>query len=302
MAGVSFNWDSYQQAPDAGGLTGQPLTLDPSQPGNANVWGTTPGGTYSPFGGSTGTPTPSSGFTYTSGPNAGVNVPSAAPGSTLNNGGISPAPPSAGGTQDPQAFFNQLFPGTTLTPQMLADNEAALNAQGIKIIRNAEGQPSKIQLPDGSVVDPIIGAGSGQNQKAWNVVAGPGGAATGGDTSGYGSLNGLNAGFMTSPIGQFTPPSYQDALNDPGAQYAINEAERGMQNNAAARGTLLNGRVLQAENNAILGDANTLYGDIYNRAANTYGINFNTQTRNQDAPFQKYYQLSSLGQQAAAAS
>ena len=272
MAIGAFDWNSYQPY-EGGGITGQP-TVDPSQ------LQTQP---------------------------TGISLQNPSPTSPMQGGGGvtggTTGTPTAGGTQSAQAYFQSLFPpGSNLSPQMLLDKEADLKAHGITLIKNAAGQPGKIQLADGSAFDVIQGAGAGTNIAQWNQIAGPGGAPTGGAANGYGSLNGLGAGYMTSPIGQFTPPSYEDALKDPGAQYSIQEAQRAMENSAAARGTLLNGRTLQAENAAIMSNANTLYGDIYNRAANTFGINYGVQTRNQDAPFSKYLSLAQLGQGAAAAS
>src|SRR5215831_17452423 len=53
--------------------------------------------------------------------------------------------------EDPQQFFNLLFPGDTLTPDMLTQYEAVLKAHGITLVRNAAGVPGKIKLPDGQV-------------------------------------------------------------------------------------------------------------------------------------------------------
>ncbi|HEX7766605.1 MAG TPA: hypothetical protein VF443_07815 [Nitrospira sp.] len=289
---MAFDWTQYQ--PETGGITGQ-TSVDPSQ---LQI----PNGGF----GTSGTSTATNGTTYNynlnplNGPisyspvaqdSRTISLQNPAPTSPMQPGNAPPTgtpttAPSGGGTQSAQAYFQSLFPpGSNLTPQMLIDKEADLKAHGITLIRNAAGQPGKIQLADGSAFDVIQGAGDGTNKAQWNQIAGAGGAPTGGGSNGYGSLNGMNAGYMTAP---FVPPSYEDALKDPGAQYAINEAFRTMQNGAAARGTLLNGRTLQAENQAVMANANTLYGDIYNRA-------YQTQTRNQDAPFQKYTTLASLG-------
>lgn len=338
---MAIDWNQYQQAPDTGGITGM-TTVDPSQLqiANGGVNGSGPNpllgpSTYSstnPYYNYTG-PNADVGLLGGGGSGPGISLQTPAPTSPMyqSQGGsasdprwtngtwggattmpMTPPPPNpysgmlagatggtTGSTQDPQAFFNQLFPGQTLSPDMLAQNEAALKAQGITIIRNAAGQPSKIRLPDGSVVDPIVGAGSGQNQKAWNVVAGPGGVPLGG---GGGSLGSVGMGSFVSPIGQFTPPTAQDALNSPGLQFALDEANRMGQNSAAAKGTLLNGRFQQALAASNIQNALQGYGNVYNQAANTYGINFNTQVRNQDSPYSKYLSLAQLGQTAGAAS
>jgi len=79
--------------------------------------------------------------------------------------------------EDPQQFFNLLFPGDTLTPDMLTEYEAALKAHGITLVRNAAGVPGKIKLPNGQVVDVIQGAGSGLNRKQWLTDSGGGSSA-----------------------------------------------------------------------------------------------------------------------------
>ncbi len=215
-------------------------------------------------------------------------------------------PPSAGGGQDPRAYFDSIFPGTSLSPQDLLAHEADLKAHGITLIKNAAGLPGKIQLADGSAFDVIHGAGSGQNQKAWDQIAGPGGAPTGG--GGLGSIGGANpygfggAGSFVTPMSEFTPPSEQDALNSPGLQFALNEANRIGQNSAAAKGTLLNGRFQQALQASNIQNALQGFQGVYDRSANTFGINYGVKTGNQDRPFSKYLQLGQLGQQATSAS
>lgn len=252
---MAFNWDQYQQTPeDQMGSLGVGVQFDPSQA------------------------SPTTGI----GGGGGVSSVPAMPPAVIGPG--QPGQMQTAG--DPQQFFNQLFPGETLTPEMLTQNEAALKAQGITLVRNAAGIPGKIKLPNGQVVDVIQGAGSGLNRKQW--LTGDGGGA------GMGTLNqfGQGMGFMTAP---FVPPTAAEAMASPGTQYALDEAMRAMQNSAAAKGTLLNGRTLQAELNAISNNAAGQYGDVYNRA-------FQTFTRNQDAPFQKYTTLADLGQRSAAQS
>lgn len=186
------------------------------------------------------------------------------------------------------AWLNSPYPGTVdgLKQFMAAHPEYA--QAGITL---GGSKGDKVYGPGGAYWgDAVVSAGLG----------GRGKSGLSGDTGG--SIGGVGTGSLVSPIGQFTPPTAEDALNSPGVQFALQEANRIGQNNAAARGTLLNGRFQQALGASNIQNALGAYGDVYNRAANTYGINFNTQTRNQDAPYQKFLSLADLGQRAAGAS
>jgi len=63
--------------------------------------------------------------------------------------------------------FNEMFPGETLTSDMIKAKEAELSALGIKLRPNASGIIGKIELPSGEVVDVIQGAASGVNRRQW---------------------------------------------------------------------------------------------------------------------------------------
>jgi hypothetical protein len=205
------------------------------------------------------------------------------------------APPSAsqqaGGVSTPQEFFNQLFPSDTLTPEMLTQQEAILNAHGIKLVRNAAGVPGKIQLPDGSVVDVIQGAGSGLNKKQWLTGGGGGG----------GSLGDLGYSFGSSLAPwtqQFSAPTAEQAQNTPGFQFAMQQGLNAIQNSAAARGTLLTGGTLKGLENYAVGTGLQSYGDIYNRAMGEYLLNRENFYNNEDRPFNKNLSLATLGKPA----
>jgi len=66
-----------------------------------------------------------------------------------------------------QAAFNTLFPGETLTPQMVKAKEAELVAAGFTLRPNAKGTVGKVQYKDGPIIDIIQGADSGVNKKQW---------------------------------------------------------------------------------------------------------------------------------------
>jgi hypothetical protein len=228
-----------------------------------------------------------------------------------------PTPAPTGSTPtnaSAKAFFDQTFPGQTLTPQMLLDNEAALNAQGIKLVKNAAGQPGKISLPDGTTYDVIQGAGSGQNLKQWLQISGPGG-----DTSGFGGGGGSSANAADwGPVGQmlgnlgysvggvFAPwtqtwqtPTADQALNYPGVQFAMNNAMRLMQNSAAAQGVLGNARAQEAISQNLGQSLLGQYQNIRGMALGDYLQNQQDFFANQDRPWNKFYQGTSLGINAA---
>ncbi len=301
MAGPSFNFGQYPT--DNSGIAGGPdvqatRSMDPSMtvPSSPMAQQLMPG--FDQYGQPQivpGVQPISSGLTPTS-------TPTSFPLGQATGTGITGA-----GAQSPQAYYQSLFPpGSHVTPQDLLAHKADLAAHGITLINNAEGMPGKISLADGSAFDVIQGAGTGNGISQWNQIAGPGGVPTGGGGT-LGSIGGTNqfgqsSGFMTAPIGLFTPPTAQDALNSPGLQFALDEANRMGQNSGAAHGTLLNGRFQQALNASNIQNALGGYNDVYNRAANAYGINYQTQTGNEDRPFQKYSTLATIGSNAAAAS
>lgn len=270
---------------------------------------------------SSGATTPTTGgFTYTGATNmgqsvpypTGITVPAGTPTTTgTSGGGTGTGTPTTTPTNDSaQAFFNQLFPGQTLTPQMLADNEAALNANGIKVIRNASNQPSKISLPDGTVIDPIIGAGSGQNQKAWNVVSGPGGASLGGAATSannpWGAMGQMMGSLGYNVAGSFAPwtqtwsaPTAEQALNSPGVQFALQNSMRTMENSAAAQGVLGNARAQEAIANNLGQQLLGNYNQIFNQALTGYQQNQADFFANQDRPWAKGMQVANMGLQAS---
>ena len=74
-----------------------------------------------------------------------------------------PAPDLSGA----QAKFNELFPGETLTPDMIKAKEAELKAAGFTLRPNAAGVVGKVQYGSGPIIDVIQGAQSGVNRKQW---------------------------------------------------------------------------------------------------------------------------------------
>ncbi len=147
--------------------------------------------------------------------------------------------PASGQPWD-QAYFSSTF-GQPKTPQELVALEQQITAAGGKVLRNAAGVAGKIQTPDGRVIDVINAAGAGGQGFQW--LDGGGGQFGGGNLGslGYGfgdSMKPINMNFALPTLDQFKASPFYGAGTD-----AFNRA---MQNSAAAKGTLLNGRTNEA--------------------------------------------------------
>jgi hypothetical protein len=139
-----------------------------------------------------------------------------------------------------EQFFNQLFPGETVSPEDLEAHRAELEAAGFQLNPNAAGRITDLRLPSGDYVDPIYGAGAGLNRKQWNIE-GPG---TGG--------GGIGAGLETSP----------------GYQFRLGEGLKALERSAAARGTLLTGGTAKGLQRYAQDYASGEYGTRVNQLAN----------------------------------
>ncbi len=227
-------------------------------------------------------------------PNTGVSGAG-----TPQTTGTTPAAPTTapaatgGGGKD--AFGQAWLASGGRTVDDLKAFVAAHPEYGVKL---GGSKGDKVYGPDGSYwADAVISSGIGGGQGgAWNTDTGGGGGQSG-NPYGFGGY-----GSFVTPMSEFTPPTEQDALNSPGLQFALSEANRMGQNSAAAKGTLLNGRFQQALNASNIQNALAGYQGVYDRAANSFGINYGVKTGNQDRPFSKYYDLATLGQRAASAS
>lgn len=138
--------------------------------------------------------------------------------------------------------------------------------------RGAEGLFDKpTECPPGMVP-------SGPNETDPCIQPGAGGGGGGGgaySSSGSGGWAGGTAGAVpqfNAPT--FTPPSYEEAMNDPGYQFSLKQGLEGLQGSAAARGVLRTGGTLKDIIGYGQDRAAQQYGDVYNRAANTFGLNY----------------------------
>ena len=88
---------------------------------------------------------------------------------------------------------------------------------------------------------------------------------------------------------QFTAPSAEDARNQPGYQFALQQGMKALQNSAAASGQLQGGGNLKAITQYAQGLADTNYQNVYNNAFNTFQANRQNNLQNISA-------LTGLGQ------
>lgn len=145
------------------------------------------------------------------------NIPAYVP---ISQGGTPPPTTGTGATgttsglSTAQAAFDKLFPGDTLTPDMLTKNESALKALGFTLRPNAAGVVGKIQYGNGPIIDVIQGAGSGLNKKQFLIG---GGATPTGTTDSYlGSASSL----LSSDLSPAVQPGRWTARSMMGGSYA----------------------------------------------------------------------------------
>lgn len=194
---------------------------------------------------------------------------------------------------DWQGWFQNLIHGQPSTSQGLGALKDVLTQYGLQLSpANAQGQTTKIGLPDGSWVRVLEGD---PNSGSWTWVPQP----TGGGTATIDPMSGV----LTKPFGeqfqapsmldlggpkgisyippapQFTPPSFQQptmeqALNEPGYQFALGQGVQGLDQSAAARGTLNTGGTLKdvLKYGQALGQQN--YQNVFNRALDIYNTNY----------------------------
>ncbi len=203
----------------------------------------------------------------------------------------------ASGAGDPEGFRAAWFASGGKTTDDLKAFVAAHPEFGATITGS---KGSKLTFPGGQAFQAVRSAGLGGGiGPAWDDL-GSGGSDSGSGYAGGGST-GLAAGSLMVPWEQqFTAPTAEQALQSPGLQFALDEANRIGQNSAAARGTLLNGRVQQALQGSNVQNALQGYGDVYNRGVGEYMLSRENFYNNQDRPFNKLSSLANLGAGASA--
>lgn len=87
-------------------------------------------------------------------------------------------------------------------------------------------------------------------------------------------------GFTPVPFKQapaFSAPTLADAQNEPGFAFQLAEGNKALEHSAAAKGILNTGGTLKDIARWSQGLADTTYGNVYNRALNSYQTNYQTQ-------------------------
>jgi len=105
---------------------------------------------------------------------------------------------------------------------------------------------------------------------------GGGGGGWGGGGGRGGGGRGTYGGAPAFKYGEFQAPSYQEAVSDPGYQFALKEGMGALQGSQAAAGVLRTGGSLQDLIDYGQQAGAQQYGNVYNRALQTYGTNLGT--------------------------
>jgi hypothetical protein len=156
------------------------------------------------------------------------------------------------------------------------------------------------RLPDKREIDEMYASGKGIDWIAAQFQAPPSAAPpapppAGGNTGGpaapgigYGPLTApfstpwaptANTPYPTQPtfsFKDFTAPSYTEAQNDPGYQFRLGQGQHLLENSRAGAGILNTGMTLKDILDYGQNAASQEYGNVYNRAANTYNLNLGT--------------------------
>ncbi len=134
-------------------------------------------------------------------------------------------------------------------------------AQGIDYSRQPDFKPQDCpegMVPSGGDYSPCVpggGGGGGGYGDGGGGYMGYGGGGGGGYGGGYGGAPGFN----------FTAPSMEEALNDPGYKFSLQQGMNALQGSAAAKGVLRTGGTMQDIVNYGQNAAANRYADVYNR-------------------------------------
>lgn len=108
----------------------------------------------------------------------------------------------------------------------------------------------------------------------WNAEGLEDGTPPGGGGGGGGGYGGGTGGVPIFNWERFQAPSYEEAMRDPGYQFALKQGTDALQGSAAAKGTLRTSGTLKDLMQYGQGMAAQQYGDVYNRALQTAGFNY----------------------------
>ena len=187
--------------------------------------------------------------------------------------------PQQGG--DFQQIFRGIVGNGLATPDALLAKEQELAAAGIKVLRNAAGVAGKVQLPSGEIVDVIQSAGTGGGVSGFQWQQGPGGPTGEGGkplpgNRYYGQPGGAQQppGTLGSIMGGATDYGARlPALEKtPGYQFRLQQGLKGVEDSAAAKGTLLTGGAVKDLNDYAQGAASQEFDNEYRRLFGIAGL------------------------------
>lgn len=125
-------------------------------------------------------------------------------------------------------------------------------------------------------------------------------------TAGKGALGNLTgllktpgAGLLTPFSDTFTAPTSVTEQNDPGYKFRMAQGEGALENSAAARGALLSGNTLQAQQKFGQDYASNEYSNVYSRAMQEFNQKYGIFENNQTNTFNRLAALSGVGQNTA---
>ena len=138
-------------------------------------------------------------------------------------------------------------------------------------------------------MQPYVDAGAG-GLNALQYGLGTGGTANG---------SGVGQGSLLTPYQSFTAPTGLTEQNDPGYQARLQLGTDALQRSAAARGGVLTGGTAKDLNTYAQDYASNEYGNVYNRALQSYGTNASNYYTGQGNQYNRLSGLANSGQVAA---
>ena len=142
---------------------------------------------------------------------------------------------------------------------------------------------------------------SANSELAWQLGLPQPGYA---DYQGQGAKGALMQNY--TPQDYQNDPGYTPMVNSleelqatPGYQFQLQQGLQSVNNSAAAQGSLLSGKQIQAVNNYAQNTAATGYQSAWDRAQQAYNNAFNRDTTNKNNTFQRLQSVSNNGQSAA---
>lgn len=107
-------------------------------------------------------------------------------------------------------------------------------------------------------------------------------------------------GSLVQPYGpQFTAPTDVTEQNDPGFQFRLQQGQQALERSAAAKGGLLSGGTVKAEQRYAQDYASNEYQNVYNRALGEYQQAYNIFQNDQANQYGRLMGVAGLGQSSA---